>query len=145
MRSETKADLATAVAALSITDGWRRAVRDRMDEQRISASDIAHVVGTSSTTINLVLSGKLKSSGYVPAISKAVDLPENPPAAPPLALVVDPRVAAIAELRASRDAITADILRLETIRGTLEERIAEAYEARAELDIEIRRQRGTAG
>lgn len=69
---------------------------------------------------------------------------------PPVALVVVPpptvapvdRIAEIATLREARDAIDADIVRLEDVRATVEERLAEAYEHRAKLDVRIRELRG---
>ena len=50
-------------------------------------------------------------------------------------------IAAVATLREARDAIAADIVWHEKIRARIEERLAEAYEHRAKLDVEIRRLR----
>jgi hypothetical protein len=134
---------ATASApSLPITAEWRRAVADRLDELRMNRSDLARAVSTSTTTISMILAGKQPASSFVTAIERAVDLPAARPPTVPLALVVDPSVAATAELRAARDAINADISRLELVQRTVAERLAEAYQAHAELDVEIRRLRG---
>jgi hypothetical protein len=65
---------------------------------------------------------------------------------PPLVVAVashaPDRIAQVAVLREARDAIAADIVRLENVRATVEERLAEAYEHRAKLDIRIRELRG---
>jgi hypothetical protein len=50
-------------------------------------------------------------------------------------------IAVVAELREARDAIQADIVRLEGVRASVEERLVEAYEHRAKLDVRIRENR----
>ena len=67
------------------------------------------------------------------------------PAVPVAAPSIRPdRIAEVAELREARDAIEADIIRLEGVRATVEERLAEAYEHRARLDVRIRELRAGA-
>jgi transcriptional regulator with XRE-family HTH domain len=126
---------------LVITDDWRRAVCDRLEAKGWSRNALARAVKTSSVTILMVLSGKQKTSGFVPAINRVLEMHEAPRATPPLP-VPDPEILAVSELRAARDAIHEDIIRLEFAQATIAERLAEAYQARAELDVEIREQRG---
>lgn len=131
----------TASASVAVTAEWRRAVVDRLDELGMSRSDLARTVQTSTATISMLLSGRQPASAFVPAIERAIQLPAIRPAPPPLAIVTDQRVAEVSDLRAARDAIAEDIVRLEAAQAAIAERIAEAYQARAELEIEIRRLR----
>lgn len=131
------------LTSIPVTPEWRRAVIDRLDEIGMSRSDLARAVNVSITTINMLLAGRQPASSHVPAIELAVSLPKQWTIPAPLALVVDPRVAEVAELRAARDGIDADIVRLEGVQSVVSERLAEAYHARAELDVQIRRIRGS--
>lgn len=142
--------MTAAIASLPVTDEWRRAIIDRLDELGMNRSDLARAVSTSTTTISMLLTGRQPRSVLVPAIERAVRwtaptiMPVVPFPPPALTVMPDPQVVAIAELRAARDAIDADIVAHETVRACVEERLAEAYQARAELDVEIRRLRGAA-
>lgn len=128
--------MTAAIASLPVTDEWRRAIIDRLDELGMNRSDRARAVSTSTTTISMLLTGRQPRSVLVPAIERAVKwtAPAIMPVVtlPPPALTVmpDPQVVAIAELRAARDAIDADIVAHETVRACVEERLAEAYQAR---------------
>lgn len=128
--------MTAAIASLPVTDEWRRAIIDRLDELGMNRSDLARAVSTSTTTISMLLTGRQPRSVLVPAIERAVKwtAPAIMPVVtlPPPALTVmpDPQVVAIAELRAARDAIDADIVAHETVRACVEERLAEAYQAR---------------
>jgi len=114
-----------------VTDEWRARTLDRMEELQVSESEVARRCGTSQAAISHVLR-KAKSSSFVPKIDAAL---RDGPAAPEIDEVA---VAEVAVLREAADAIAADIVRLEGVRGTIEERLAEAHEHRAKLDIRIR-------
>lgn len=132
-----------------VTPEWRAKTLFRMAEMGLSVGMLAREIGTSAGAISHVLN-KAKGSSFVPRIDAflAIDLhhplnaspptddatpaPTEPDARPPEV------VAEIALAREARDAITDDIVRLEDVRAHLEERLAEAYEHRAMLDVRIR-------
>jgi len=114
-----------------VTDEWRSRTLARMVELRVSENEVARRCGTSQAAIHHVLS-KAKSSSFVPKIDAAL---RDGPAAPEIDEVA---LAEVAVLREAADAIAADIVRLEGVRATVEERLAEAYEHRAKIDIRIR-------
>lgn len=119
-----------------ITPEWKQAVEARMLELDINPRQLAHLVGTSPAAITYVLT-RGKSSALVPRIDAALAT-----AGPPGVESRPPEVIAeVAALREAHDAITADIVRLESARATIEERLAEAYEHRAGLEIRIRHHR----
>jgi hypothetical protein len=123
-----------------VTPEWRARVDARMKELNISVNRLAHLAGTSQAAVSYVLT-RAKSSALVPRIDAALASARRQPD--------DPRpshaIAEAAVLREARDAISADIVRLEDVRATVEERLAEAYEHRAKLDIRIRELRADGG
>lgn len=122
-----------------ITPEWRTSVLKRMEDLDIKAYALARLVGTSQAAITHVLT-RGKSSALVPRIDLALATATRQPKSER----PEPQeVAEIAALRESRDAIQSDIVRLEDVRAAVEERLAEAYERRAQLDVRIRELRGS--
>ena len=74
----------------------------------------------------------------VPHAPEIIEHPSEVQANQPGRASLDSQLSIVAELRQARDAIDADLLRLEAARGAVEERIAEAHEHRARLDVRIR-------
>lgn len=120
-----------------ITPEWRRAVETRMAELDLSPYKLAKLVGTSQSAIAHILT-RGKISALVPRIDAALAGAKPRPEPHPAPQVI----AEVAALREAHDAISADIVRLEGARATIEERLAEAYEHRARLDVRIRELRG---
>lgn len=127
-----------------ITEEWRAAVTARMAELDISPRRLAALAGTSQAAVTYVLT-RAKGSGLVPRID-AVLASATPGAQrqAPSRKAEPQEIAEVAVLREARDAINEDIVRLEAVRATVEERLAEAYEHRANLDIRIRELRTVA-
>jgi antitoxin component HigA of HigAB toxin-antitoxin module len=119
-----------------ITDDWRFAVQRRMDDLNLKPRQLAVLIGSSQSAVNYVLT-RTKVSSLVPRIDAAL----AQAARQPTESHGPEEIAEIAVLRESIDAVTADIVRLETVRATVEERLAEAYEYRARLEIRLRERR----
>jgi hypothetical protein len=120
-----------------ITPEWVASINKRMTDLNLSVYGLAKLVGTSGAAISHILT-RGKNSALVPRIDAALasaDRNHSPRRPPEI-------IAEIAALREGRDAIHEDILRLETVRATVEERLAEAYERRAQFDIAIRARDG---
>ncbi len=123
-----------------ITEEWRAAVTARMAELDISPRRLAALAGTSQAAVTYVLT-RAKGSGLVPRIDAVLASATRQAAS----RKAEPQeIAEVAVLREARDAINEDILRLEAVRATVEERLAEAYEHRAKMDIRIRELRTVA-
>jgi predicted transcriptional regulator len=127
-----------------VTPEWQASTMCRMRDAGLSMSGLAKIVGTSQAAISYVLT-RARNSALVPRIDAAFEVlfakatPEPTP--PALAPEV---IAEIAVLREDRDAVHADIVRLEGVRATVEERLVEAYEHQAKIDVRIRQLRGGA-
>jgi len=132
--------------AREITPEWCRDVMARLDALGMSRADLARTIHATQATISSILAGTQRTSSWVPAIERAIRMQPAaapPPAAPALPTPPAPeRIARIAELREASDAIGADIVEHEKVRAVIEERLAEAYQRRAEIDVEIRHLRG---
>lgn len=117
-----------------VTDAWRTRVRAEMDRQDITVGDLAIETGTSRAAIYHVLT-RARTSLLVAKIdaalaSSAVRAPRAPHYDPAL-------FAEIAVLWESRDAIGDDIKRLETARSAIEQRLVEAYQHHAEIEVKL--------
>lgn len=125
-----------------ITPAWRADIMARMGKLNMSFRDLAREIGTSQQAIAYVLT-RAGSSVFVTRIENAVVGREASSAPRIQRYDPDPDlVAVIAALTESRDAIVADIVRLETARAAVDDRMAEAHEHRARLDARIRELRG---
>lgn len=122
-----------------VTPEWRARTWLRMAALGLSVGALARELGTSAAAISHVLN-KAHGSSFVPRIDAylASATPAAPPVRPPEV------IAEVALAREARDALDADIMRLEAVRARLEERLAEAYEHRAVLDVRIRTLRAAA-
>ncbi|HET9893185.1 MAG TPA: hypothetical protein VFQ42_22095 [Mycobacterium sp.] len=128
-----------------VTAEWRRAVVERLDDLGMSRSALARTIETSVTQVCGLLSGKSDRSAFVERINEVlrittVDL-DTAESRSPLALVPDPDIERIAELRAASDEIAADIQRLEAAQAAVADRLSEARQAHAEMQAEIRQRR----
>ena len=123
-----------------ITEEWRAAVTARMAELDIGPRRLAALAGTSQAAITYVLT-RAKGSALVPRIDAVL---ASATRQAPGRKAEPQEIAEVAVLREARDAINEDILRLEAVRATVEERLAEAYEHRAKMDIRIRELRTVA-
>jgi lambda repressor-like predicted transcriptional regulator len=126
-----------AISDHPVTEEWRSSVIARMKDAGLSIADVARAAGTSHAAVGHVLT-KAKSSSLVPRITDAVSMARPAPGRS------EENISEAAAVREARDAISADIVRLETARATIEERIAEAYEHRAKLEVKLREIRGEA-
>jgi antitoxin component HigA of HigAB toxin-antitoxin module len=133
----------TLTLAFEVTPEWQAAAMCRMRDAGLSMSGLAKIVGTSQAAISYVLT-RARSSALVPRIDAAFEVFfATPKADPGPAPEIAPEILAeVAVLREDRDAIHADIVRLEGVRATVEERLVEAYEHQAQLDVRIRQLRG---
>jgi predicted transcriptional regulator len=115
-----------------VTPEWRAQTLFRMAELGLSVGALARELGTSGAAISHVLN-KARGSSFVPRIDAflATAAPREAVRRPP------EEIAEIALAREARDAIQDDIVRLEDVRARLEDRLAEAYEHRAMLDLRI--------
>lgn len=120
-----------------ITPEWRSLVETRMKELNLTANGLARIIGTSQAAVQYVIT-RGNSSALVTRIDAALAAAQRDTIYPPEQAMI----AEVAAMREALDAIQADIVRLEDVRARVEERIAEAYEHRARLDIRIRELRG---
>ncbi len=133
---------ATVALEFPVTPEWQAAALCRMRDANLSMSGLAKLVGTSQAAISYVLT-RARSSALVPRIDAAFEVFMSAPRPKAALPFLPPEVIAeIAVLREDRDAIHSDIVRLEGVRATVEERLVEAYEHQATLDVRIRRLRG---
>lgn len=122
---------------VEVTGEWRAKTLERMRVLGLTISALAVAIGTSTSALEYALT-KARRSTFVPIVDGALSSMK-----PTSVNDAGDPIGEIAALRESRDAVDADLVRLETARASIEERIVEAYEHRARLDIEIRRLRTT--
>lgn len=129
----------TLIAEHPVSLEWQTSTLAKMRDAGLSMSSLAKAVGTSQAAISYVLT-RARGSMLVPRIDAALAVRPTPE---PTTRHSPELIAEVAVLREAKDAIGADIVRLETVRSTVEERLAEAYEHRAQIEIRIRKLRGT--
>lgn len=63
-----------AATRFQMTPAWKASVKEKLAERGMTKSDLAAAIGVSKSVITLML-GKQTSSGYVPAVCRAIGVP----------------------------------------------------------------------